>query len=158
MKTLDRRASIAHQQRLAVNKIRNRACVVYFHGKPKQCDLRPRHAIHKEPVEALGMSEIHETAVIGDYVTVGDGCYIGPFCYITGRTVIGHLVRLEAHVSIGAPPQHLAHLDREGEVKIGTGTTIREVRNGQCRDRSNNGCWRTVLTDERRPRFARHHG
>ena len=45
---------------------------------------------------ALGMNDIHPTAVIGDHVEMGEDNYIGPFCYFTGDLEIGNNNRFDS--------------------------------------------------------------
>jgi len=64
--------------------------------------------------------------VIGPGVTMGTGCTLGPHVILQGKVTLGERNRLEAAISIGAPPQDLKYGGEETEVVIGSENLIRE--------------------------------
>lgn len=58
------------------------------------------------------MSQVHESAIIGDEVELGEGVKIGPLCVLTGKVKLGDGVRLLSGVSI------------QGPVEIGSNTVV----------------------------------
>ena len=75
---------------------------------------------------ALGMNDIHPTAVIEDCVEMGEDNYIGPFCFLTGHLIIGNNNRFESHCTVGTRAEHTAHWHRDGRVIIGDDGTFRD--------------------------------
>lgn len=78
---------------------------------------------------------IHDTAVIGDGVTIGNRVTIGPFAVLTGPLEIGDDCWIGAHTVLGSPPEILgyehftSYEDPSGGfgILIGSGTVIREL-------------------------------
>ena len=93
---------------------------------------------------ALGMSQIHPTAlvdgqaelaadvavgpyaVIGPHVVIGDGTSIGAHCVIEGHTRIGRDNRIFQFASIGAAPQDMKYRGEPTRLEIGDRNTFRE--------------------------------
>lgn len=98
---------------------------------------------------------IHDTAVLGDGVSLGDRVTIGPFAVLTGPIEIGDDCWIGAHAVIGSPPEILGaeHFSSYSSsspgvgVMIGAGTVIREfsaVHQGSVR-RTEVGCGSFIM-------------
>lgn len=68
---------------------------------------------------------IHPTAIVHSH-DIGTDNFFGPYCYIGPNVKIGNNNRFEGFVSIGTNAEHQQFFDRQGEVEIGHGNTIRE--------------------------------
>ena len=71
---------------------------------------------------------IHPTAIIENVTFLGGGNHIGPYCVIK-NAVISESNVFTSHVCIGAPPQHISHLQSGKEdrpVIIGSFNNFRE--------------------------------
>jgi len=69
---------------------------------------------------------IHDTAFVGDEVTMGHDNFVGPFCYLTGRLDIGSNNRFEAYCSVGTRAEHKMYWDKDGPTEIVDDNMFRE--------------------------------
>jgi UDP-N-acetylglucosamine acyltransferase len=65
-------------------------------------------------------------AVVGSDVTVGDGCVIGPGAVLTGHTTLGRENHVHPHAVIGGAPQDLKHRGEPTTLEVGDRNVIRE--------------------------------
>lgn len=72
----------------------------------------------------IGMSGIHETAVIDPSAVIGEGAVIGPFVVIAAQVVIGAGARIASHVSVGRESVLGANATLHAGVKIGARVRI----------------------------------
>ncbi len=90
------------------------------------------------------MAEIHDTAVVDKRADLGEGVVIGPYVVVNGPAVIGAGTiigpyslldgtvelgpgcRIFSHAVLGTIPQDLKFEGEETDLKIGSGTTVRE--------------------------------
>jgi UDP-N-acetylglucosamine acyltransferase len=90
------------------------------------------------------VAEIHRTAVIDKRAELGEGVAIGPYAVVNGPAVIGADTsigpyslldgavelgsgcRVFSHAVLGTIPQDLKFAGEETDLKIGSGTTVRE--------------------------------
>ena len=79
---------------------------------------------------------VHPTAIVGPMARVAEDAYVGPYCVIQGFTMIWAGTRVEAHSSIGAPPELRGKFGSDGgkygSVVILENCVIREFTTINC--------------------------
>jgi UDP-N-acetylglucosamine acyltransferase len=94
-------------------------------------DRPPGGRIHPTASVSRG-AEIDRGASIGPYATIGahvrlaEGAWVGAHAVVTGRTTVGHRVRIFPFAAVGMPPQDLKYRDEPSRLEVGDDTTIRE--------------------------------
>lgn len=65
-------------------------------------------------------------SIIGPNVSIGDNCQIGSHTVVEGRTSIGANTKISSFAAIGGAPQHSGYMGEDTSLEIGENNVIRE--------------------------------